>query len=48
MNIVTNELEVFDAIDDLDSQEVLSRVGPVFDHKQAGASTLAALAVPPI
>jgi len=46
VNIVTNELEVFDAIDDLDSQEVLSRVGPVFDHKKAGASTLAALAVP--
>jgi DNA-binding Lrp family transcriptional regulator len=46
VNIVTNEQEVFDAIDDLDSQEVLSRVGPVFDHKKAGASTLAALAVP--
>ena len=46
INIVTNELEVFQAIDDLNSQEVLSRVGPVFDHKKAGASTLAALAVP--
>ncbi|MDX2370896.1 MAG: hypothetical protein QNK36_21250 [Colwellia sp.] len=46
VNIVTNEQEVFQAIDDLDSQEVLSRVGPVFDHKKAGASTLAALAVP--
>lgn len=46
VNIVTNELEVFQAIDDLNSQEVLSRVGPVFDHKKAGASTLAALAVP--
>ncbi|MBL4899535.1 MAG: hypothetical protein JKX76_07820 [Colwellia sp.] len=46
VNIVTNELEVFQAIEDLNSQEILSRVGPVFDHKKAGASTLAALAVP--
>lgn len=46
VNIVTNELKVFLAIDDLNNQEVLSRVGPVFDHKKAGASTLAALAVP--
>ena len=46
VNIVTNELRVFLAIDDLINQEVLSRVGPVFDHKKAGASTLAALAVP--
>lgn len=46
VNIKTNEWEVFQAIDDLNSQEVLSRVGPVFDHKKAGASTLAALAVP--
>lgn len=46
VNIVTNELRVFLAIDDLINQEVLSRVGPVFDHKKAGASTLAAIAVP--
>lgn len=46
VNIITNELKVFLAIDDLGNQEVLSRVGPVFDHKKAGASTLAALAVP--
>jgi len=46
VNIITNELKVFLAIDDLSNQEVLSRVGPVFDHKKAGASTLAALAVP--
>jgi DNA-binding Lrp family transcriptional regulator len=46
VNIVTNELEVFQAIEGLNSKEVLSRVGPVFDHKKAGASTLAALAVP--
>ncbi len=47
VNIITNELEVFQAIDGLHNQAVLSRVGPVFDHKKAGASTLAALAVPP-
>jgi DNA-binding Lrp family transcriptional regulator len=46
VNIVTTELEAFQAVDDLNSKEVLSRVGPVFDHKKAGASTLAALAVP--
>lgn len=46
VNIVTNEQQVFQAIDSLRSQGVLSRVGPVFDHKKAGASTLAALAVP--
>lgn len=46
VNIVTNELKVFLAIDDLHNQEVLSRIGPVFDHKKAGASSLAALAVP--
>jgi len=47
VNIITSELEVFQAIDGLHNQAVLSRVGPVFDHKKAGASTLAALAVPP-
>ena len=47
VNIKTNEHEVFQAIKELDNQEVLSRIGPVFDHKKAGASTLAALAVPP-
>jgi len=46
VNIITNELKVFLAIDDLINQGVLSRVGPVFDHKKAGASTLAAIAVP--
>jgi len=35
------------AIKDLHQQGVLSRVGPVFDHKKAGASTLAAIAAPP-
>lgn len=39
------ELSVFNALLDLDSLGVTSRIGPVFDHKKAGASTLAALAV---
>jgi len=46
LNILTNEQAVFQAIAELNNQGVLSRVGPVFDHKKAGASTLAALAVP--
>lgn len=46
VNVITNEKEVFQAIEELNRKEVLSRVGPVFDHKKAGASTLAALAVP--
>ncbi len=46
VDIITSEQEVFQAIDALNNQTVLSRVGPVFDHKKAGASTLAALAVP--
>jgi len=41
-----SEDEVLDAVQDLDSLDILSRVGPVFDHKKAGASTLAAIAVP--
>jgi len=39
------ELSVFNALLDLDDLGVTSRIGPVFDHKKAGASTLAALAV---
>lgn len=39
------EQSIFDAITELDVTGVTSRVGPVFDHKKAGASTLAALAV---
>jgi DNA-binding Lrp family transcriptional regulator len=41
-----SEAEVLKAVNELDELDVLSRVGPVFDHKKAGASTLAALAVP--
>lgn len=40
-----SEQNVFDALCQLDSLGVTSRIGPVFDHKKAGASTLAALAV---
>lgn len=41
-----SEQDVIDALQQLDNNNVLSRVGPVFDHKKAGASTLAAVAVP--
>jgi len=47
VGLITSEEEVFDAVNELHSKGVLSRVGPVFDHKKAGASTLAALAVAP-
>ena len=43
----SSEEEVITAFKQLDQQNILSRVGPVFDHKKAGASTLAAIAVPP-
>ncbi len=46
IDVITNEEEIFNAVNELHSKGVLSRVGPVFDHKKAGASTLAALAVP--
>jgi DNA-binding Lrp family transcriptional regulator len=42
----STEEQVLTAFDDLNNKGILSRVGPVFDHKKAGASTLAALAVP--
>jgi len=42
----STEDEVFLAIKELNQLGVLSRVGPVFDHKKAGASTLAAIATP--
>jgi len=43
----STEQAVIEAVTNLNEKKVLSRVGPVFDHKKAGASTLAALAVPP-
>lgn len=41
-----SEAEIIDALQCLEQQDILSRLGGVFDHKKAGASTLAALAVP--
>lgn len=40
------EQEVLDCFKRLKNQGVLSRLGPVFNHKKAGASTLAAVKVP--
>lgn len=41
------ESEVINCLQHLQQDRVITRVGPVFDHHKAGASTLAALAVPP-
>lgn len=41
------EAEVLAGLQRLDRAGCLSRVGPVFEHSRAGASTLVALAVPP-
>ena len=40
------EQDVIEALSELDNNNVLSRLGSVFDHKKAGASTLATVAVP--
>jgi len=42
----TSEAEVIARLERLQEMGVLSRVGPVFDHARAGASLLAAVAVP--
>ncbi|WDE07800.1 Lrp/AsnC family transcriptional regulator [Thalassomonas viridans] len=42
----STEAEVLAALKELEQADILSRLGAVFDHKKAGASTLAALAVP--
>ncbi|SDO34649.1 Lrp/AsnC family transcriptional regulator [Pseudomonas jinjuensis] len=42
-----DEQEVLQHLERLQACGALSRVGPVFEHRLAGASTLAALAVPP-
>ena len=42
----SQESEVIQAMEALSHKNILSRLGPVFDHKKAGASTLAAIAVP--
>ena len=41
-----SENEVIYAISELKNSNILSRLGPVFNHKKAGASTLAAMSVP--
>ena len=41
-----SEQEILDCVESLQQTDVVSRVGPVFNHKKAGASTLAAIAVP--
>lgn len=41
-----SETAVLDALALLQQADALSRVGPVFEHSRAGASTLVALAVP--
>ncbi|WP_206485685.1 Lrp/AsnC family transcriptional regulator [Thalassotalea sp. G2M2-11] len=45
--LAVTEQQVLLAIESLDQHGALSRVGAVFDHKKAGASTLAAMAVSP-
>lgn len=42
----STEEAVIKCFKNLEQEQVLSRLGPVFNHQQAGASTLAALAVP--
>ncbi|MCP5160797.1 MAG: Lrp/AsnC family transcriptional regulator [Hahellaceae bacterium] len=40
------EADVLDALRFLQEASVISRIGPVFNHKRAGSSTLAAMSVP--
>jgi DNA-binding Lrp family transcriptional regulator len=46
LHLGTTEEEVLRILNDMQRQGIISRVGPVFKPKQAGASTLAAVAVP--
>ncbi|MFO7527530.1 MAG: Lrp/AsnC family transcriptional regulator [Marinobacter sp.] len=41
-----SEGEVINRLQTLQSDQVISRVGPVFEHRRAGASLLAAVAAP--
>ncbi|MFE8070368.1 Lrp/AsnC family transcriptional regulator [Marinobacteraceae bacterium S3BR75-40.1] len=41
-----SEAEVIRRLDGLRARQVISRVGPVFEHSRAGASLLAAVSVP--
>ena len=42
-----SEAAVLESLQQLEHAGGLSRIGPVFEHSRAGASTLVALAVPP-
>lgn len=42
-----SEQEVLNTLRHLREQNIITRVGPVFNHHKAGASTLVAMAVPP-
>jgi len=46
-NLGVSEQEVINTLRQLREQNIITRVGPVFDHHKAGASTLVAMAVPP-
>lgn len=46
-NLGLSEDEVISRLTTLQEHQVLSRVGPVFEHSQAGASLLAAVTAPP-
>jgi DNA-binding Lrp family transcriptional regulator len=41
-----HEAQVMECLQAMDQAGTLSRIGPVFEHSRAGASTLAAFAVP--
>lgn len=47
LELGVSEQEVLSTLQKLREQKFITRVGPVFDHHRAGASTLVALAVPP-
>ena len=40
------EQQVIDCVSSLQEKDIVSRLGPVFNHEKAGASTLAAISVP--
>jgi len=42
-----SEADIIATLRQLREQKIITRVGPVFDHHIAGASTLVAMAVPP-
>ncbi|MDR9424301.1 MAG: Lrp/AsnC family transcriptional regulator [Marinobacter sp.] len=46
-NLGLTESDVINRLSALQEQQVLSRIGPVFEHSRAGASLLAAVAAPP-